>query len=63
VKNKIEEKYITYNFAFKVPPPLISCEYAQIGKGLYFSSPPPLHTMPEVKGLVAALARTVKVMK
>jgi hypothetical protein len=51
VKNKIEEKYITYNFAFKVPPPLISCEDAQTGKGLYFSSPPPLHTMPEVKGL------------
>jgi hypothetical protein len=63
VKNKIEEKYITYNFYFTILPPLISCEDAQTSKGLYFPSPPPLHTMPEVKDLVAALARAVKVMK
>jgi hypothetical protein len=48
VKNKIEEKYIAYNFVFKVPPLLISCEGAQTSKDLYFSSPPPLHTMPEI---------------
>jgi hypothetical protein len=63
VKNKIEEKYITYNFSFKIPPPLISCEDVQTGKGLYFSSPPPLHRMQEVKDLVAVLTRAVKVMK
>jgi hypothetical protein len=48
VKNKIEEKCIAYNFVFKVPPLLISCEDAQTSKDLYFSSPPPLHTVPEV---------------
>jgi hypothetical protein len=51
------------NFSFDIPPLLISYEDAQTGKGLYFSSPPPLHTMPEVKDLAAALGRAVKVMK
>jgi hypothetical protein len=63
VKNKIDDKYIAYNFAFEIPPPLIRCEDAQAGKVLSFSSPPPPHTMPEVTGFVAALARAVKVMK
>jgi hypothetical protein len=63
VKKQIKDKYIAYNFDFDVPPPMISCEEAQAGKGLSFSSPPPPHTMPEVKGFVAALARAVEVMK
>jgi hypothetical protein len=63
VKNKIEEKYIAYSFAFKGSPLLISCEDAQAVKELYFSSPPPIHTMPEVKDLVAAIYRVVKGMK
>jgi hypothetical protein len=63
VKNKIKEIYIAYNFAFKAPPLLLSCECAETGKGLYFSSPPPPHTMPESKDFVAALARVVKDMK
>jgi hypothetical protein len=63
VKNKIEENYIPYNFTFKVPSLLISCEDAQTGKELYFSSPPPLHTLPGIKDLVAALAMPIKVMK
>jgi hypothetical protein len=63
VKNKIHNKYIAYNFDFEIPPPTISCEEAQAGKVLSFSSPHPPHTMPEVTGFVAALARAVKVMK
>jgi hypothetical protein len=63
VKNKIEDKYISYNFAFHILPPLISCEDAQPGKELSFPSPPPPRTMIEVKHFFAALASTVKVMK
>jgi hypothetical protein len=63
VKNKIDDKYIAYKSDFEILPPTISCEEAQAGKGLSFSSPHPPHTMPEVTGFVAALARAVKVMK
>jgi hypothetical protein len=63
VKNKIKEIYIAYNFAIKAPSLLISCECAETGKRLYFSSPPPPHTMPELKEFVAALAMVVKYMK
>jgi hypothetical protein len=34
MKNKIKEKYIAYNFAFKGSPLLISSECAETGKGL-----------------------------
>jgi hypothetical protein len=63
VKNKIEEKYIIYNFVFKLSPILISYKDAQTSKELYCLSPPRLLKMPEVKYLVAVISRAVKGMK